>query len=247
MRGSLGFRPPVANCRSVALAATAGCAVVALSAVLAGAALRVPYYLTSVVLIVCTMIPFFAAFESRRPQARELVIIAVLCAIAVASRVAFMWLPSFKPIVGIIMLAGIAFGPQTGFLTGAMSALVSNFVFGQGPWTPWQMLAFGVAGLIAGALAKVGVIPRGGWLLGRRIAMSAFGFALIVCVVGPLLDTSSLFTMVSVVKPGTVAAVYLAGLPINAVHGTAVALTLFLIGNPLLDKLERVRVKYGLL
>jgi hypothetical protein len=76
------------------------------------------YYLTSTLLIIETMIPFFLAFESRKPQARELVTIAVMCALAVASRVVIPF-PNFKPIIAIVMITGIAFGAQTGFLTGA--------------------------------------------------------------------------------------------------------------------------------
>ena len=99
------------------------------------------YYLTSTVVILEIMLPFFAAFESRRPQPRELVTIAVMSALATASRVAFIFLPYFKACTGVIMITGIAFGPEAGFLTGAVTAFASNFFFGQGPWTPWQMFA----------------------------------------------------------------------------------------------------------
>lgn len=223
------------------------CMAGAAAVMMAGELLDIGYYLTSVVAIVLAMIPFLASFEGRRPQARELVVVAVLVAIAVASRAAFMWLPSFKPLVGIVMVAGIALGAQTGFLTGAMAAFVSNFIFGQGPWTPWQMFAFGIAGFVAGLLAKRGFIPRGGWTMRQRFGISAFGFALLVCVVGPILDTCSLFTMVSTPSPSGAAAIYLSGFPFNVVHGVATALTLFLVGNPMLDKLERIRVKYGMM
>ena len=111
------------------------------------------YYIAGVLIIILAMIPFFAGFESCRPEARELVTIAVMCAIAVASRIVFIMLPGFKPVVAIIMITGMAFGPSAGFLTGAMGAFVSNFVFGQGPWTPWQMFAFGIAGFIFGLLS----------------------------------------------------------------------------------------------
>ena len=101
------------------------------------------YYLTSTAIVVEIMLPFFAAFESRRPQARELVILAVMAALAAVSRVAFVFLPYFKPLTGIVMLTAVAFGPQAGFLTGAMAIFASNFFFSQGPWTPWQMFAYG--------------------------------------------------------------------------------------------------------
>lgn len=229
-------------------AVTLACIALALAAIIAGAVFHWRYYVTSVIVIALSMAPFFVSFESRRPQAREVVAIAVVCALAVASRLVFIAVPHVKPLVGIVMIAGMAFGPQTGFLVGATSGLVSNFLFGQGPWTPWQMLAFGVAGLIAGALVRGGLVPRGGWSLPQRLAVSVIGFLTIVCVTGPLLDTSSLFIMVSSVTPESAAAIYLAGLlTANIPHGVATFATLFLLGNPLLKKIDRVCVKYGLM
>lgn len=205
------------------------------------------YYAASTLIVVLSLVPFLASFEGRRPQARELVVIAVLCAIAVASRAAFALIPSFKPMLGIVMVSGLAFGPQTGFLVGALSALISNFMFGQGPWTPWQMLAYGLAGLIFGVLGKAGLLPKSGWDFKCKLVASVAGFAIIVCLVGPLLDTCTLFVMASKVTPSFALAVYGAGLPFNVVHGAAVALTLLLIGDPLLKMLHRVRTKYGLM
>ena len=90
------------------------------------------YYITSTLVIVELLVPFLLAFESRKPQARELVVIAVLSALAVAARVVIP-LPHFKAIFAIIMLSGIAFGPEAGFMVGAISALASNFSMGRVP------------------------------------------------------------------------------------------------------------------
>ena len=92
------------------------------------------YYIAGVLIIIFSMVPFFAQFEMRRPEAREMVMIAVMCGIAVASRAAFIMLPQVKPVIGIIIIAGMAFGPGGGFLTGSLTAFVSNFIFGQGLW-----------------------------------------------------------------------------------------------------------------
>ena len=200
------------------------------------------YYISSVLIIIFSMIPFFVSFESRKPQARELVTIAVLCAIAVASRAAFIMLPSFKPMVGIIIIAGMAFGARAGFLTGAVSGFVSNFIFGQGPWTPWQMFAFGIAGFIAGILCEKGVLRSE-----RKIAVTVFGGLVVMLIVGPLLDTCTLFMMASMVDTTSAAAVYLAGVPLNAVHAVAVMLTLFFLTKPMMEKLTRIKVKYGMM
>ena len=94
------------------------------------------YYITSTMVIIEILIPFIMAFEGRKPQARELVIIAVMCAIAVAARAAIP-LPHFKPMFAIIMIAGFSFGAETGFLVGAVSAFAGNFFYGQGAYTPW--------------------------------------------------------------------------------------------------------------
>ena len=112
--------------------------------------LKQSFYLSGLTIIVLTIAAFFLHFESRKPQARELVLLAVLCALAVASRAAFGFVPHFKPMLAIVMLTGIAFGPEAGFLCGAISGFASNFIFGQGPWTPWQMFAYGIGGMLAG-------------------------------------------------------------------------------------------------
>ena len=208
------------------------------------------YYLSGLTIIVLTIAAFFLHFESRKPQARELVLLAVLCALAVASRAAFGFVPHFKPMLAIVMLTGIAFGPEAGFLCGAISGFASNFIFGQGPWTPWQMFAYGIGGMLAGLFALCGILkksPRawrdGGWR--DILGLTVFGFLCILLVVGPLLDTSTFF--MAGFSASSPLAIYLAGVPVNCVHGSAVALTMLLFGKPLLDRLRRIQIKYGMM
>ena len=170
------------------------------------------YYIASVLIMIYSIIPFFAGFESRRPQARELVTLAVMCAIAVASRAAFIWAPNFKPIGGITMITAMAFGPQAGFMTGSLSLIVSDMIFGQGPWTPWQMFSFGLLGFISGLLARKGIL-----------------------------------TMAQMINTESVLAVYLAGLPVNISQGIAVFLCVLLLTRPMMNKLERIKIKYGMI
>lgn len=212
--------------------------------------LKQSFYLSGLTIIVLTIAAFFLHFESRKPQARELVLLAVLCALAVASRAAFGFVPHFKPMLAIVMLTGIAFGPEAGFLCGAISGFASNFIFGQGPWTPWQMFAYGIGGMLAGLFALCGVLkksPRawrdGGWR--DILGLTVFGFLCILLVVGPLLDTSTFF--MAGFSASSPLAVYLAGVPVNCVHGSAVALTMLLFGKPLLDRLRRIQIKYGMM
>ena len=100
------------------------------------------YLLCSLIVVVAAMLPFFMMFEGRKPKAREIMVISVLAAIGVAGRAAFFMVPSFKPVAAIVILTGISFGGEAGFLVGSLTMLISNMFMGQGPWTPWQMLAF---------------------------------------------------------------------------------------------------------
>lgn len=203
------------------------------------------HYLTSTLVIIEVMLPFFLSFESRKPQARELVTVAVLCALAVASRVAVQ-VPNFKPIIGIVMIAGVAFGMEAGFMVGAVSAFASNFFFSQGPWTPWQMLAYGAAGFLAGLLFhKKRPFAGKPWL--QNIFWAVCGFLMMVLIVGPLLDSCTLFTTAPVITPEYALAVYSGGLIHNLIGGGSTAATMLLLCPFLLEKLDRLKRKYGML
>ena len=198
------------------------------------------YYLTSTLIIIELLIPFFLKFEGRKPQARELVVIAVMCALAVAARVAIP-IPNFKAIYAIIMIAGIAFGPESGFLVGAVSALSSNFFLSQGPYTPWQMMAYGAGGMLAGFLFQKGRLPR------KPILMGIVGFLGVLLFVGPLLDTCTLFLTPISMNRSSILAIYISGFTVNISQGLSTFLVLFLLGNPMLEKLDRIKVKYGMM
>ena len=203
------------------------------------------HYLTSTLIIIETMLPFFFAFETRKPQARELVVIAVMCALAVAARVVIQ-IPTFKPILAIIMIAGIALGAEAGFLTGSVSAFASNFFLSQGPWTPWQMMAYGIAGFLSGFLFHK-KRPFANHPLFFNCVLAVYGFFAIVLVVGPLLDTCTLLTTGSTLSWEFALTVYGIGFPANVSLGIATALTMFFVSKPLLSKLDRLIVKYGMM
>ena len=198
------------------------------------------YYITSTLVIIEILIPFLLAFEGRKPQARELVVIAVLSALAVAARVAIP-LPNFKAIFAIIMLSGIAFGPEAGFMVGAISAFASNFFYGQGAYTPWQMFAYGAGGMLAG------FVFTKKWLPQKPVAMGIFGFLAVVLFVGPILDTCSVFLMLTEVGLNNAWPMYLSGFPVNISQGISTFLTMLIFGKPLLEKLDRVKVQYGMM
>jgi energy-coupling factor transport system substrate-specific component len=199
------------------------------------------FYLTGTLMIIELMLPFFLSFEGRKPQARELVLVAVLCAIAVAGRVVIPF-PNIKAVYAIIILAGIAFGPETGFIVGAITAFASNFFYSQGPYTPWQMMAYGAGGMLAGFLFKKGRLPR------EPMVMGVFGFCSVIFWIGPLLDCSHVFLMLSKITPSAVIATVLSGLfSANLMLAVSTLAFLLIFGVPFLKKLDRVKIKYGIL
>ncbi|MBR5156005.1 MAG: ATP-binding cassette domain-containing protein [Clostridia bacterium] len=198
------------------------------------------YYFTSLLIILETMIPFCMVFESRKPRARELVVISVLCGIAVAGRAAFFMLPQFKPVVALVIIAGVCFGGETGFLVGAVTGFVSNFFFGQGPWTPWQMFAFGIVGFIAGILFRKGVLRK------TKASLCVFGFLATLVIYGGLMNLASVIMWQNKIFPETIATAYVMGIPFDLIHAISTAFFLWVISEPMIDKLERIKIKYGL-
>ncbi len=198
------------------------------------------YYFISLLIILETMIPFCMVFESRKPKARELIIISVLCAIAVAGRAAFFMLPQFKPVVALVIIAGVCFGGETGFLVGAVTGFVSNFFFGQGPWTPWQMFAFGIIGFIAGILFKKGFLRR------TKASLCIFGFIATIMIYGGIMNPASVIMYQANPTKAMIVSAYIMGIPFDLIHALGTAFFLWFISEPMIDKLERIKVKYGL-
>ena len=198
------------------------------------------YYFISLLILLECMLPFFLIFEGRKPQARELVLIAVLVALNVAGRAAFFMLPEFKPVVAMTILAGVAFGGETGFLVGAMTMLVSNMLFSQGPWTPWQMFAMGIIGWLAGVLYRKGVLRR------SRISLCIFGVIASTVVYGGIMNPASALMWAHTINWNILKSYYLTGVPIDLVRAIGTFFFLWLGAEPMLEKLDRIKVKYGL-
>lgn len=197
------------------------------------------YCFISILILIYTMIPFFMIFEDRKPQGRELIVIAVLSAIAVAGRGAFYMLPQFKPVVAIVIIAGVCFGAESGFLVGAMSGFVSNFFFGQGPWTPWQMFCFGIIGFIAGILFKKGRLEK------NKLQLCIYGGLSTFFIYGGIINIGSLLMFTSHFSFKALMATYASGIPFDLVHAAATVFFLFIISNPMIEKLDRIKIKYG--
>ena len=199
------------------------------------------YMITSFAIIFETMLPFFLLFEGRKPQARELVILSVLSALAIGGRAVFFALPGFKPVVAMVILSGVAFGGEAGFMVGSMTMFCSNVLFGQGPWTPWQMFAMGVIGLLGGILFRKGLLHR------DRFSLSVFGGLVTFLLYGGIMNPASVFMYQPNVNWEMILSAYITGVPADAVHALATAMFLWFLSEPMLEKLDRVKVKYGLL
>ena len=199
------------------------------------------YYFISLLILLETMLPFFLIFEGRKPQARELVIIAVICAVGVAGRAVFFMLPQFKPVMALAIIAGVAFGGETGFLVGAMTMLASNVLFSQGPWTPWQMFCMGIIGFLAG------VLFRKGWLRRSRVSLCIFGALAAILIYGGIMNPASALIWSMELNWKVLITYYISGFPMDCIHAAATWLFLWFAAEPMLEKLDRIKVKYGLI
>ena len=268
---------------------------------------KINYMLVSLLVIIYTIIPFFKIFEQRRPKAREIVLIAMMTAITTACHMFFNMTISVIEIgTAMVIIAGIAMGPEAGFLIGALSRFVCNFFLSQGPWTPWQMFSWGLLGFIAGlafnlyandkksqvfrlisgpvicvaaslilAYITYLVVPGEeetffGWriylfgmaglaagmifqrkrLPADRITLTLFTFLTTVIIYGGILNAASLFTMTGMpgteISWNTLRIMYVSGLPYDMLHAGTASACIFFMGRPMIDKIERIKIKYGI-
>ena len=199
------------------------------------------YYFIALLILIETMLPFFLVFEGRKPQARELTVIAVLCAIGVVGRAAFFMLPAFKPVLALVIIAGVAFGGETGFLVGAMTMVASNVLFGQGPWTPWQMFSAGIIGFLAGVLFRKGLLRR------SRVSLCIYGAIATIVIYGGIMNPAAALIYANTLNWKLLLTYYVSGIPVDLIHAVATVLFLWLAAEPMLEKLDRIKVKYGLM
>ena len=198
------------------------------------------YYLISLFILLETMLPFFLVFEKRKPQARELILLAVLCGLGVASRAAFYMLPNFKPVTALVILAAVALGAESGFLMGSMTMLLSNVFMQQGPWTPYQMFAMGIIGFLAGFLFQKGLLRR------DRVSLSIFGFLTAFLIYGGIMNPAAMLLYQPTPSWKLLLAYFMQGVPVDLVHAVSTFLFMWLLSEPMLEKLDRVKTKYGL-
>lgn len=166
----------------------------------------------------------------------RMVSVSVMIAFAVFGRIAFAAIPNFKPTTAIVILSGLAFGPATGFLTGALSALLSNFYFGQGLWTPVQMLAWGLIGLLSGLLTNCK-------FMNKLWKIAAFGL-FSALLYGIMLDTWHVLFFVKSYTLEALLATAGASALFNFSHALSTVLFLVFLAMPFLRRAKRIRLKY---
>ena len=150
-------------------------------------------------------------------------------------------LPQFKPVLALTVIAGVAFGGEVGFLVGAMTMLTSNMIFGQGPWTPWQMFAMGIIGFLAGVLFKKG------WLRRTRTSLAVFGAFTAVIIYGGIMNpATAIMLSTEVLSWEAIIACYVTGIPLDLIHAFGTVIFLVIAAEPMLEKMDRIKVKYGL-
>lgn len=196
------------------------------------------YGLLSMIVALLALVPFMLSFENRKPKAEELVLIAVIIAINVVSRIIFASVPHFKPVTAIIIIAALAFGKEAGFMIGMLSALLSNFYFGQGPWTPFQMFSWGMIGYIAGIFKDRQV--------GKNIA-----FILLLGVLGAVLFTGivEVWTVLQIDQGFNLSrylGILIASSPILILYILSNCVFIAILAKPLLEIFNRAKNKYGI-
>ncbi len=191
------------------------------------------YLWVSLAVALCSLALLVAGFESREIGTRRTVLVSVMVALCIVGRL----IPVFKPVTAICVLCAIYLGPQAGFYTGAVSALLSNFLFGQGPWTPFQMLSWGLIGLFAGLLS----VP----LQKNRLLLLLYGLLAGVAFSAVMDVWSVLWATGSLSFEGYLAAL-IAALPHTALYAASNLLFLCIFAKPIGDKLARIKLKYGI-
>lgn len=266
------------------------------------------YMVLSLIILVYTMIPFFMVFERRKPKAREIVLIAMMSALTVCISLIFHMSFPIKAGSAMVIIAGIALGPEAGFLVGAMSKFILNFYQGHGAWTPWQMFCWGMLGFLAGlcfnkpSVEKMNsrdfkvimspllcvvffwilgylaflLFPNGdtsffGWriyvfgmigllvgaLLQKKrlpaddISLTVFTFFSILIIYGGIINISAMVTSASMaggasISWDTLKVLFVSGVAYDLSHAGTAALFMFLFGDKIIRKIERVKLKYGI-
>ena len=195
------------------------------------------YNLVIVLLVTLSCLPFYFKYEHDRPKTREIIILTIMIALTVISRIIFIVMPSFKPVTVMVIICGIVFGRASGFMCGSLSALISDFVFGIGPWTPFQMFVWGIIGYIAGIFSKQ--LHNDKYFLYGYSIVCGIGYSLIM-------DLWVVLTIENSFNFTRYLAIVLTSLPVMLIYIVSNIVFMFLLSKTMFQILQRVKVKYGI-
>ena len=205
---------------------------------LSGFVFKEKYYaFLSVVICILSCVPLFYTFNKKENTSKELSVLAVLVAISVVGRFIFSPIPFFKPVTAITVITAVYLGSESGFAVGALSAIISNIYFGQGPWTPFQMLAWGLIGFCAGYIGhsnknkKLKTVIYG--------AFSGIAYSLIM-------DIFTTLWMDGSFNGKRYLGAIISAIPITLIYMVSNVIFIYFLYKPFGDKLERIKIKYGL-
>ncbi len=186
---------------------------------------------------VLSCVPFLIHFEKSENDTRKLVLIAAMIALSVVGRIIFTPVPGFKPVTAMVVITAMYFGSEAGFMTGSLSALISNFCFGQGPWTPFQMFSWGILGFIAGIIARQ--------LRENKVVLAIYGIVSGV-LYSFLMDVWTVLSADGYFNFSRYLAAVAASAEFTVIYAVSNVIFLLLFAKPIGKMLERIKVKYEL-
>lgn len=195
------------------------------------------YAWISLYVAILSCIPFFLRFERREADTKRLILIACMTALSVLGRIVFAPVPAFKPVTAMVVITAMYFGCEAGFLTGSLSAVISNFYFGQGPWTPFQMFSWGMIGLIAGLIAEP--------LKNNKAALVLYGGASGI-LYSFLMDIWTVLWEDGAFHFSRYLAAIVSAAPFTAIYAVSNVIFLLLFAPPIGKILARLKTKYAL-
>lgn len=197
----------------------------------------VKYVYFTLIVSALSLAPFLISFEKKEHTVTYLVLIGVLTTLSVIGRLLFSVVPAFKPVSAMVVIAAMYFGPEAGFLTGALSALLSNFYFGQGPWTVFQMAAWGLIGFFSGLLAHK--------LKTNRIFLLFWG-AVAGVAYSMLMDIWDAIFADGTVMLSRYLSFLVSSAGFTVMYAVSNVVFLLLLAKPIGKMLERIQTKYGI-
>lgn len=181
-------------------------------------------------------LPFFVLFEKGKFTPKKIMLLAVMTSLSVVSRMIFAPLPHFKPVTAMTIISGVYLGPVCGFISGALTALISNFYFGQGLFTPYQMVAWGTIGLVSALLSKP---------LKKSLPFTLLFAAISGIFYSLVMDLWTVIGMDDGFNLARYAAAIISSAPITLIYCISNVVFSLILFRPIGKKLDRVMIKFG--